>query len=196
MFRSNPDKSTLIDQLDVQIEEHRRISMTLEKEYEANKKDIESLVKKGLKRAAKVAYKGLTSVKNQLEAIEINRIQLRMVRTQLIAQPDRLPSKTLQGVDKILRDSQNKILSAQSLMQPLIERTTLVTEMTLDIPDSDTYETDEGFEDFLQEIGLGEKSADEPQEIEYSLPEIPQEPSSTTTEPKEKRKEKLEEDSI
>lgn len=196
MFRSNPDKSTLIDQLDVQIEEHRRISTTLEKEYEASKKDVESLVKKGLKRAAKVAYKGLTNVKNQLEAIEINRIQLRMVRTQLIAQPDRLPSKTLQGVDKILRDSQSKILNAQSLIQPLIERTTLVTEMTLDIPESDTYETDDGFEDFLQEIGLGEKSTDETQKIEYSLPEIPQETPSTATEQNEKGKEKLEEDNL
>jgi len=197
MFKSKPDKTKMLDQLDVQIEEHRRISRTLEKEYNESRKDIESLTKKGLKRAAKLAYQGFTDVRNQLEAIEINRIQLRRVRTQLLAQPDRLPTKTLEGVDKILKDSQNKAIQAQTSIQHLIDRGGMVVDISLDTPEIDSGDIDEeGFDALLQEMGLGETTPGETQEIEFSLPDIPQDVPSTNVIPDKEEKEKVKEDNL
>lgn len=197
MFKSKPDKTKMLDQLDVQIEEHRRISRTLEKEYNESRKDIESLTKKGLKRAAKLAYQGFNDVKNQLEAIEINRIQLRRVRTQLLAQPDRLPTKTIEGVGQILKDSQNKAIQAQSSIQHLIDRGGMAVDIALDTPELDTGDIDEeGFEALLQEMGLGDTTPSETQEVEYTLPDIPQEVPSTTAMPDKEEKEKVKEDNL
>ena len=197
MFKDKPDKMKMLDQLEVQIEEHRRISKTLEGEYNESRKDIESLTKKGLKRAAILAYKGFTDVKNQLEAIEINRIQLRRVRTQLIAQPDRLPTKTIEGVGKILKNSQNKVLQAQSSIQRLIDGTGIAVDLVLETPGLNTGDIDEeGFEALLQEMGFGETTPDKTQEIEYNLPDIPQEDPSAIVRAEKEEKEEIKEDTL
>jgi len=199
MFRNKPEKDALIDQLDLQIEEHRRISKVLDKEFTVSRTEAEELAKRGLKRAAREAFNGMKDVKNNLEAIEISRIQLRRVRTQLLAQPSRLPTKTIEGVDSLLKDSQKMVMQAQSIMQPLLDRTSLVTETTLEIPDSSNVEMDDEFESFLNEIGLGEETPvkkPEP-EVAYTLPDAPAEVLEAPPEKKEEEdKRKLSEDKV
>lgn len=194
MFRSQPKKNVLLDQLDVQIEEHQRISKILDKEYEQSRHIVEKHVKKGLKRAAKMAYDGLKDVKNKLEANEITVIQLRRVRTQLLAQPDRLPTKTIQGVDQLLKASQKQIVEAQVSIMPILERARQYTDATLTTTDLVSDEVDDEFEEFLSEAGLGEPKIDSEEEIAEPLPEVPWENRDKKIEDKDKPKKEIKED--
>jgi len=201
MFNKKPDKTKLIDELDVQIEEHRLIGNSLDKEYSTSRQETESLAKKGLMRAAKIAHQGYIEVKKLFEDNEISRIQLRRTRTRLISMPGRLPQKTIEGVSKILQDSQKQVLKYHDQIGRIIEEGTIYDDTKEDII-SPSVESEAGFENFLEEIGLGGGDSDEavskrkPQEIEYSLPEIPQGTPTITTKLDKEGKEKLEEDNI
>lgn len=198
MFRKKPSKTELMDQLEVQIEEHSRISNRLDREYESSRADAEKNAKRGLMKAAKMAFQNMQFVKNKLESTEITRIRLRQIKTSLVALPDRIPDKTIQGVDRILRESRTILHSTQSVMDRVLDGETLSMELSMDDADSVTESSTEEFASFLNEIGLGASvQEEEPQPTvvtpPVSSPEIADLPSVPTDVPVEETEESDEE---
>lgn len=225
MFRSKPQpkKSEILDKLEVHIEEYRRISKVLEREYDQIKKDVERLHNKGLKRAAKTAFAGLKDTERSLEATEIEMINLRRVKTQLEAQPDRLPAATIENVDGLLKASQQNLMRAQDMIQPILERVGIADDTILDTADSYIDETEDEFETFISSMRSNQPAAQEQtgdeldqfmstraapmvqpaaRDVAYTLPSVPEGDSPSTEETeeeheqKEEKKEELKEDAV
>lgn len=204
MFRKKPKKSDLLDQLEVQIEEHSRISNRLDRDYEVSKADAERNAKRGLMKAAKMAFQSMQFVKNKLESTEITKIRLRQIKTSLVALPDRVPDQTVQGVDRILRESRSILHSTQSRMDQLMEGESLSMEISMDDVDAITEGTNSEFDSFLNEIGLGEPVVTEqpvPQPVvsipatpEPQLTDLPEVPTSIPVEEPEVEEEETAEE--
>ena len=206
MFRKKPTKSELQDQLDVQIEEHSRISNRLDKDYEVSKADAERNAKRGLMKAAKMAFQSMQFVKNKLESTEITKIRLRQIKTSLVALPDRVPDKTVQGVDRILRESRSILHKTEVMMGTVMEGESLSMEMSLDDVDAITEGSNNEFDSFLKEIGLGEPVASEqpasqpvvssPVTSGPQFTDLPEVPSSTPVEDPEEEEDLAEDQEI
>ncbi|MBN2335872.1 hypothetical protein JXL21_09960 [Candidatus Bathyarchaeota archaeon] len=218
MFRPKPQpkKNDLLDQLEVHIEEYRRISKVLEREYDLIRKDVERLYSKGLKRAAKTAFAGLKDTERKLEATEIEIINLRRVKTQLEAQPERLPAVTIENVDGMLKASQQNIMRAQSMIQPILERVSITDDSILDSADAYMDETEDEFENFIAGMKASQPAAKEQvgdeldqfmtaraapakqavRDVAYTLPSVPEggapAPEETEEEPEQKEEKKKE----
>lgn len=195
-LRGKPKKSDLIDELDVQIEEHRRIFTNVEKAYDSVRRDAERNAKKGLMRAAKKAYQYMKAHQRRLETIEITRLRLSQVRTSLVAMPDRLPTETLSGVNKLLSESRVQMQKAERGMTRVLEGEDMFLEMSEEDDEADTLtQPDEGFQDFLRDIGLeagpeedvGVVEAPRSTQVseESQVPSFPSVPSNESTEPSE-----------
>ena len=191
-LRGKPNKSGLIDELDVQIEEHRRIFNNVEKAYDRVRADAERNAKKGLMRAAKTAYKYMKFHQRKLETIEITRLRLSQVRTSLVAMPDRLPTKTLTGVNKLLRESRVQMQKAERDMNRVLDSEDMFLEMYEDDDEAEALtQSDIGFSDFLKDIGLEAETepielAETPESVpvvEQKVPDFPSVPSRSRIEP-------------
>lgn len=105
MFKLKENKSDLLDALDIEIAEHEKRSMVLKAESEQNRQKAKALTDEEMDDAAKrrlAVYLLCKKLRNSEEAIMAD---LDAARLQLLMQPDRPASDTLEKVNKLLRDS-------------------------------------------------------------------------------------------
>jgi hypothetical protein len=190
MFRSNPNKDTLVDQLDVQIEEYRRKSRLLRGEHKRFRTESAELIEDGMERAAKKRFTSAIVCLRQREKIEDLISDLQTARLQLMMQSDRPTHVTLEGVNELLKKAQ---VEAQR-SEKAIYNISAGIEIGLDEPDTiETYgfmssTLDDEFAKFKQEQGFSVAPAPQPQRQEVSEAPFPTVPHSTTAEPRAEEK--------
>ncbi|MBL7169146.1 hypothetical protein ISS40_10775 [Candidatus Bathyarchaeota archaeon] len=200
MFRSTPDKTQLLDQLDLEIEEHRRTSRSLRKEFQQLREEAQELLEDGLEDAAKGRLKSALYVRklrgnkeNMITNLQTTRMQLMAVRTE------RPTSKTLENVSKLLRQSRIDRERTE------LEFDGIFTDIEMEFEEPSLTETfgvqtsalDAEFEKLMQETGMkSEAPAEAAAPVMDMLPSIPtsEKPAEEEPESDEKKKEKISED--
>jgi len=200
MFRSTPDKTQLLDQLDLEIEEHRRTSRSLRKEFQQLREEAQELLEDGLEDAAKGRLKSALYVRklrgnkeNMITNLQTTRMQLMAVRTE------RPTSKTLENVSKLLRQSRIDRERTE------LEFGGIFTDIEMEFEEPSLIETfgvqtsalDAEFDKLIRETGIkSEPSAEVAAPVEDMLPSIPtrEKPTEEEKESDEKKKEKISED--
>ena len=193
VFKSSPKKEDLIDQLDMEIEEHRRVSNILKKAYSTIREEASELLEDSLDEAAKYRLKSALHYRKLRVDIENRITNLQTARWQVVAQTLRPTFTTLQNVGKLLRESRidrEKTLAEIESISPYLES----DEITVL---SETFETeDQTLEQEFLKLKQ-EKDLVKPEELrkeeplEFGLPEVPKEEIKKIDKKEEKEKDKI-----
>jgi hypothetical protein len=105
LFKSRTNRQELIDALDLEIEENSRRSKILGQEEEKCRQKAVELTKEGYDEAAKRWLAVHLLCKQLRNRIETTMADLQAARIQILMQPEKPPSQTLDKVNKLLRDS-------------------------------------------------------------------------------------------
>ena len=196
MFKSEPKRHELLDQMDVEIEEHRRLSRLLRKEFMRLREEAAELVEDGLENAAKSRLRFALYCRGLREKKENMITNLQTARIQLAIQPEHPPHRTLENVGKILRQSRNDRERAETEFERIFTHIDLEMEETtvgMEALGIQSGALDNELMKLKQEKGLipsTEKIEEEPERIE--LPQPPQ--RVETKKPEKEKKEKIPED--
>ena len=191
MFRSRTNRQELIDALDLEIEEHSRRSKILGQEAEKCRQKAVELTKEGYDEAAKRWLAVHLLCKQLRNRIETTMADLQAARIQILMQPEKPPSQTLDKVNKLLRDSAVE----RERMQHAFARMSYLTQISVEqaVGELESYgikETtlEQEFEKLKEEAGV--PIAKEEEEIkEEELPTVPRKVlTSEKTEEKEVEK--------
>ena len=196
MFRSGPKKQELLDQMDVEIEEHRRLSRLLRKEFLRLREEAAELLEDGLENAAKGRLRFALYCRGLREKKENLITNLQTARIQMAVQPEHPPHRTLENVGKILRQSRNDRERVETEFERIFTHIDLEMEETtagMETFGVQSATIDDELMKLKQEKGLipsTEKIEEEPERIE--LPQPPQRVEAQK--PEKEKKEKIPED--
>ncbi|HUS78085.1 MAG TPA: hypothetical protein VM050_05430 [Patescibacteria group bacterium] len=194
MFRSTPKKTDLLDQLDLEIEEHRRVSSALRKEYLKFRQEASELMEEGLEGVAKGRLKSALYVRKLRENKENMITNLQTTRLQLSVSTDRTTHRTLENVSVLLR--QSRVDRERTEMEFGSIFTDIEMEMEEEGAETFGMESstlDDEFEKLKQELGMAktkEPVQEEPKKVGFpELPSVPKAAEPEEKEPTEKEKE-------
>lgn len=178
------------------MEEHTKRSKVLRDASEKNRRKATELASEGMDEAAKRWLAVSLLCKQLRSSVEATMADIESARVQLLMQPDRPPSQTIERVNKVLRESATERERATQAFNRMSFITQVSVEQTMrELEGYGIKEKalNEEFQKLKQEAGVPSVAVGKEEEVgKIELPEVPKkEPETKPATKKEKEAEKV-----